>query len=332
MVLPDDLNFIGQVGLPDSGRPDVVGSDDLGRERLLLEAKFAAELTNQQPKGYLGRLSHEVPTALLVVAPSVRLASLWPEMVETLPSATAPSPSAELPPEPLHLRISETQSLVLVSWRNLVNAILDALRSAGETMLAHDMDQLLALTEVMDAAAYSPIRSGDYGPRAARQIHQLQGLIDDTWAAAKQSDHLERKGNSSHGRIFYGWYLTTCLAKKTLWYGFLPREWDRRGQSPLWTQIEPSAVWTRQRLTKALSGLDKSGGPGLFEGSRSLYVPLRIPHFAGQGEAVASLLGQLEQIATHLAAAAPADAPLVPDSPAGPDDLPDDPLDAPLIQ
>jgi hypothetical protein len=85
--VPNELTFIGQVGNLDTGRPDVVGLDASGRERLLIEAKFAAVLTDQQPGGYLTRLPADVDGMLLVVAPTVRLATLWVELLRAVPRA-----------------------------------------------------------------------------------------------------------------------------------------------------------------------------------------------------------------------------------------------------
>lgn len=79
--VPDELTFIGQVSSPGAGRPDVVGLDVSSRERLLIEAKFAAALTDQQPSGYLKRLKPDVDGVLLVVAPTVRLPALWVELL-----------------------------------------------------------------------------------------------------------------------------------------------------------------------------------------------------------------------------------------------------------
>jgi hypothetical protein len=94
--VPDDLTFVGQVGNPDTGRPDVVGADADRRERFLIEAKFAAGLTAQQPSGYLKRLHPDVDGVLLVVAPTVRLATLWVELLRAIPelALAVPSPSA----------------------------------------------------------------------------------------------------------------------------------------------------------------------------------------------------------------------------------------------
>ena len=61
-------------------RPDLVGFDDDGGERVLVEAKFWAGLTRNQPNEYVRRLALDRPAALLFVAPAARLETLWPEL------------------------------------------------------------------------------------------------------------------------------------------------------------------------------------------------------------------------------------------------------------
>ena len=66
---------IAQVRTQDAGkdgaRPDLVGSDQDGEDRVLIEAKFWAGLTANQPGGYLKRLeSAPQPSVLLFVAPA----------------------------------------------------------------------------------------------------------------------------------------------------------------------------------------------------------------------------------------------------------------------
>ncbi|MCU1672674.1 MAG: hypothetical protein JWN77_787, partial [Frankiales bacterium] len=43
--VPDQLHWTGQATRGDLGRPDVAGVDDQQLDRILIEAKFAAELT-----------------------------------------------------------------------------------------------------------------------------------------------------------------------------------------------------------------------------------------------------------------------------------------------
>ncbi|MDE2687051.1 MAG: hypothetical protein OXI16_06065 [Chloroflexota bacterium] len=60
-------------------RPDLVGFDADDAERVLIEAKFWAGLTENQPNGYLERLPKDRPSALLFVAPEARRDTLWAE-------------------------------------------------------------------------------------------------------------------------------------------------------------------------------------------------------------------------------------------------------------
>ncbi|MYA41649.1 MAG: hypothetical protein F4Z31_07855 [Gemmatimonadetes bacterium] len=66
----------------DGGRPDLVGFDEHGAERLLIEAEFWAGLTENQTLSYLRRLASDggAPGALLFVEPAARLQPLWNEL------------------------------------------------------------------------------------------------------------------------------------------------------------------------------------------------------------------------------------------------------------
>jgi len=310
--LPATLNFVGQVGNPDTGRPDIVGTDDGQIERLLIEAKFAAGLTPQQPSGYLDRLGETAPGMLLVVAPTARLHTLWPELLRATPQLrdAAPSPSAPSADAVPSLAVDSERMLALTSWRHLVSHIVEALKVSGNLSMAQDGEQLLALTEVMDSQAYAPVAPGDYGPGEARLVQQLSGLIDGAHEAVLASPHVEHAGRSSHGRIFYGWYLRSTKTKKALWFGFLPRLWAQEGISPLWTQVKTSESWSRQRLAHALAPLHAPGQKGLFEDPWSFYVPLTLEPFLGEQATVADLLSQIEDLVALLdAAIAPGETP-----------------------
>ena len=78
--LPDDLPMVrGQT------RPDMVGFDEHGIERVLIESKFWAGLTTNQPAEYLKRLARNedwIAAAVVVLAPARRLDSLWRELGE----------------------------------------------------------------------------------------------------------------------------------------------------------------------------------------------------------------------------------------------------------
>ena len=61
-------------------RVDLVCYDEHGAERVLIEAKFWAGLTDNQPNTYLARLPEGTSSALLFVVPAQRIETLWPEL------------------------------------------------------------------------------------------------------------------------------------------------------------------------------------------------------------------------------------------------------------
>ncbi len=319
--LPDGLHYVGQVGNPETGRPDVVGLDVHRAERLLIEAKFGAALTDQQPGGYLNRLPADAPGLLLVVAPDARKSSLWTELMKAVPqlAANAPSPSLQHDQAVLRVLVQGSKVLALTSWRHLVTQVLEALKAAGDTRLAQDAEQLLAFTEVMDSQAYEPVRPGHYSMDEGRRVQQLEELIDGSHRLAKKSKVLEHEGRSSHGRIFYGWYLRSRATRKALWFGFHPRLWARHGLSPLWMQVKVGPSWSRQRLAQALSPLQGPGEVGVFEEGDNFHIPLVLPAYMTRDQTVADLLRQLESVVGLIDAAVPAGEAPQPDAIPGPE-------------
>ena len=53
-------------------RPDIVGVDENGVERIICEAKFFAALTENQPNGYLRRLAGIENSGLIFLCPDSR--------------------------------------------------------------------------------------------------------------------------------------------------------------------------------------------------------------------------------------------------------------------
>ena len=83
---PEKLRWHTQSGGEDRAIPDVVGEDPAGRPRVIIEAKFWAELTSNQPATYLERLRDgDEGGVLLFVVPNVRLEVLWQEIRRACP-------------------------------------------------------------------------------------------------------------------------------------------------------------------------------------------------------------------------------------------------------
>ena len=70
-----------QVSDETHARPDLVIFGKDRKERVLIEAKFWASLTENQPNAYIARLPlDEHPSVLLFIAPEARVETLWSEL------------------------------------------------------------------------------------------------------------------------------------------------------------------------------------------------------------------------------------------------------------
>jgi hypothetical protein len=72
--LPPLARFRSQAGDDQGNIPDLIGLDATGVERLFIENKFWAGLTENQPAGYLERLSANDSGLLIFIVPSRRFA------------------------------------------------------------------------------------------------------------------------------------------------------------------------------------------------------------------------------------------------------------------
>jgi hypothetical protein len=80
-VPPSDLRFDTQVHMQHGNIPDLVGSTEDKTGVLLVESKFWAPLTPNQPTGYLRRLPTDREGMVLITAPQSRWQALWQGLV-----------------------------------------------------------------------------------------------------------------------------------------------------------------------------------------------------------------------------------------------------------
>jgi hypothetical protein len=113
-----------QVVGSDEARTDAEGKDAAGRLQVIIESKFWAGLTPNQPLTYLARLK-EPHGIVLFVVPESRIGVLALELTERLPD--------ELPPVGFQTRglarvaqLGAGQSVVLVGWGTLLATLTEA--------------------------------------------------------------------------------------------------------------------------------------------------------------------------------------------------------------
>ena len=178
--------------------PDLVCFDDKGQKQVLIEAKFWADLTKNQPNQYLKQLledRQDGPAALLFVAPKARLDLLWPELCERAKGEfTVTSISNSGPVRSATIEI-DSHHLQLTSWATLLESMETAACGVDDNVATADIRQLRGLTDRMDGDAYLPLHPEDLASVSGQQMLDVAQLVDDA------TDHAKRAGVGRHGRV-----------------------------------------------------------------------------------------------------------------------------------
>ena len=216
--------------------PDLVCFDDKGEKQVLIEAKFWADLTKNQPNQYLNQLLEERqdgPAALLFVAPEARLELLWPELSRlakkefevNIISESGPVRSATIDSDSLHLQ--------LTSWATLLERMGKAACSVDDTVAAADIRQLRGLTDRMDGDAYLPFGSDDLASESAQQMLDVAQLVDDATDHTKKMGWVDTEGFKAVPKeTGYGRFIR--IGGVETWFGINFGGWARHSNTPLW--------------------------------------------------------------------------------------------------
>jgi hypothetical protein len=93
--LPQLARFQSQAGDEQGNIPDLIGLDTTGAERLFIENKFWAGLTENQPAGYLERLGAKGGGLLVFIVPSRRFGMVWTELARSAMNRGTQLPNPE---------------------------------------------------------------------------------------------------------------------------------------------------------------------------------------------------------------------------------------------
>ncbi|WP_415406987.1 PD-(D/E)XK nuclease family protein [Sulfurovum sp. CS9] len=138
-----------------NGRLDIVGKDANGNVSLIIEGKFWANLTDNQPVNYLKELDEN--GKLLFLAPDRRLSSLKIEINKR----------------------TNDERVSYLSWNELLILIEQENNKNYDANLASDLTQLKELCQKMDEEGMPPISQSDLDPMNGKIAYQFADLIDD---------------------------------------------------------------------------------------------------------------------------------------------------------
>ena len=231
-----------QVTYEDGSRPDMVGYDQSGAKRLLVEAKFWASLQQDQANRYFELLKEDGPGVLLFIAPDSRIETLRAEIGRQMQI------KAGLQLEPLEtdgrtrkaLLEGSDKRLMLISWDQLLGGL--AVAAADDYQLASDIQQLIGLAKCQDKEAFYPIHPEEFGLVLPRRIRGLHRLIDAVVDAGVDEGWM-RANNRTPRREGYGRYFKFIdVSSRTPIPGDLflcvhYRRWATNADTPLWLRI-----------------------------------------------------------------------------------------------
>lgn len=213
-------------------RPDISGVDASHTERLIIEAKFWAALTANQPVEYLRRLS--APNGvLLFLCPSLRVRLLWDELYRRIQA------------EGLAARFDQDRHLVsfgngcflfIKAWDQVLGLVKDAVIQEGNRVLISDVDQVIGFCHKIDDIAFLPILEEDLSPSMGRRVFSYYLLLDKVIDELKKKARVDLKGLKATPQ--YGGYTRYFrMHDLGLALNLFFKYWFTYAETPFWLRI-----------------------------------------------------------------------------------------------
>ncbi len=170
-----ELRYIGQKVEKDKERPDIVGVDEEGREKVIIETKFWSSFTENQPNKYLKDLTNN--GILMFIVPSQRKRILFTELIRKTENEFEIKTDSE---KYDLIFVKEGNKYILIkTWEEVFNIFKQALIEENNTELISDIDQLIGFYEVVETESFKPLSDEDISPEIARKLVSYYNLVDE---------------------------------------------------------------------------------------------------------------------------------------------------------
>ena len=282
----------------EDGQPDLTIYDSNGDVRSFVENKFWAGLTEAQPVSYLNDLPNDPPSSLVFIVPEQRLSTVWNELKVRCDQAKLDWIDAPSRGPVTWARVGG-QTMLITSWKHVLDVLLDAARFGGHEGTSHDILQLQGLTSRMDLEAFLPLRPDEVTDQeTALRMMNYSGLIEEITQKLKDRRIADTTSlKTSHGYYTAGRYLRV-YGKFGLWLGIELEVWRDAGITPLWWYSgEPEFYGVAGHLETVLEHFDDVQH---YEEDRQLYIPVRLKTGVERDRVVADAVAQMIQIADKL--------------------------------
>jgi hypothetical protein len=219
-------------------RPDISGIDIDGNERIIIEAKFWAPLTKNQPTEYLNRLTNN--SVLLFICPRLREIALFNELKFRLEND---EPSIIIYENKLQL--SNSKCILITNWTFLLNYIKNILNDNNEKLLVSDIDQLIGFCEIIDNSSFLPINEIDLSPSIAKRINSFYDLCDKVFDKLLAIYNFDTSGGRATG-LRYGYARYFFINNFGMGFVLNMKYWERYYSTPFWYFVKEG--WNDQNV------------------------------------------------------------------------------------
>jgi hypothetical protein len=280
---PRDLAFSTQVHMQHGSIPDLVGATEDGTGVLLVESKFWAPLTQNQPIGYLRQLPKDREGMVLFIAPDSRCEELWQGL-----AARCQAKGLELrdetgePPDWHSARTSEVSRRAYVSWSFALNRLVGRLEEAGQDRGAHEVWQLRGLCQKLEA----PPEPGE---------EELRSIVDEVAGRLIERGVFDTKGYRATPGSYFFRRFGDLSGHMICSIGYDEQYAERFEESLLWLRGRKKSA---EDFGPSLAGAEHSFRSYELDGR--LLFPLDVPTQAAREVVVQSLTAQVEGIAELL--------------------------------
>lgn len=230
----EPLTWQTQVVNADRSRPDLVGLDLNRRPKVMVEVKFGAALTDNQPLGYLASQSAAFPDdpegwILAFVAPVSRRHILEAELRRRIEGAEAPSERLTGTSDEAFLL---DHRVVVITWEDLLGHLRSTLEASGDDSGLRDLEQLSGLCARADAEAMLPLSDEDLDPGRAKRLLDCWSLVDRSVNRMVSAKTVASK-TASNGFWGTGAFMTTHGGDR-FWFGLYLEYWAHHYPTPFW--------------------------------------------------------------------------------------------------
>lgn len=242
----------------DNSIPDLVGLDADGNNIVIIESKFWAGLTENQPVSYLKRLNPQKTSILLFLVPSRRLETIWLELKNRCEDEGIKLDNENRENSYIHAKVSDKNYLAVTDWITLLNFIETQLDKNGDYVTKADLIQLKGLCEQMDEETFLPIDSQEISPMIARRNIDFCDIVNQVVTTGVARGTYSSKGcRSAGGLYYYGRYF--LINDNYYFIQFNSQNWYELQNTPFWLMCYGKDLYKideRSKIQKALVKLE----------------------------------------------------------------------------